>query len=112
MRIRNILSVIIIITLLSSCKEKKEEAKVVAEPVIEEVVNVEPVVEEPEPVVEEVIEAPKERVFVVQEGQWLYDIAREEYGSSTGWEKIYEANKEKISNPDIIYPNQELIIPE
>jgi len=112
MKIRTILSVLLMMALLSSCKDKKEQPKVVAEPVKEEVVKPEPVVEEPEPVVEEVIEAPKERVIVVKKGQWLYDISRDEYGTSTGWKKIYEANKEKIDNPDVIYPNQELIIPE
>lgn len=111
MDIKNILFGVVMIALLSSCKEKKEQPKVIAKPVIEEV-KAEPVVEEPEPIVEEVVEEPKERIVVVQEGEWLYDISREEYGTSAGWEKIYEANKDKISNPDMIYPKQELIIPE
>ncbi len=35
---------------------------------------------------------------------WIYRNARE-------WKKIYEANKDKIKNPNIIYPGQVLTIP-
>jgi nucleoid-associated protein YgaU len=38
-------------------------------------------------------------------GYWeIYDNARE-------WPKIYEANKDKIKDPDLIYPDQVLTIP-
>lgn len=33
------------------------------------------------------------------------------YSKSRDWPKIYEANKDKIRDPDLIYPNQELTIP-
>ncbi len=67
----------------------------------------------PEPIIEEeIIEVPQERSVAVQEGEWLYDISRREYGNAQSWKKIYEANKEIIDNPDLIFPGQELIIPE
>ena len=113
MKIKNILLAAVIVFLITSCGDKKEEKKVVSEPIKEEVVKVEPVVEQPvEVVVEEVIEEPQIRTVIVKEGEWLYDIAREEYGNMSGWQKIYDANKDKIDNPDMIFPNQELIIPE
>lgn len=61
--------------------------------------------EEPKP-------EPKTKVYVVKEGDWLYKLSRKEYGTAMGWEAIYENNKEKINNPDLIFPGQELIIPE
>ena len=114
MKLRYLLfSVLVITFILPSCGGKKKEVQV--ETPVQEVMKPDTVVEEPEPVIEEVvieIEVPKDRKVVVKEGEWLYDIARNEYGSMHEWRKIYEANKDKIDNPDVIYPNQELIIPE
>lgn len=55
---------------------------------------------------------PALKKVIVKEGEWLYNISRREYGNSRDWIKIYNANKEQIRNPDLIYPNQELIIPK
>ncbi len=33
------------------------------------------------------------------------------YSNARDWPKIYEANKDKIKDPDLIYPNQEFTIP-
>ena len=112
MKTRDILLAAVIVFLMASCGDKKEEQKTVSEPVKEEVIKAEPVVEEPEEVVEEVVEEPQIRTVIVKEGEWLYDISREEYGNTEGWQKIYDANKDKIDNPDMIFPNQELVIPE
>ena len=112
MKTRDILLTAVSIFLMVSCGDKKEEQKIVSEPVKEEVIKVEPIVEEPEEVVEKVVEEPQIRTVIVKEGEWLYDISREEYGNIEGWQKIYDANKDKIDNPDMIFPNQELIIPE
>lgn len=66
--------------------------------------------------VKEVVQAlsPKQEIrrIIVKDGEWLYNISRREYGNIQGWKKIYNANKTSISNPDLIFPNQELIIPE
>jgi len=108
-----IFSALIITILIPSCGEKKKEVQV--ETPAQEVMKPDTVVEEPAPIIEEVVvevEEPTERTVIVREGEWLYDIARNEYGSMHEWRKIYEANKDKIDNPDVIYPNQELIIPE
>ncbi len=107
-----LLSILVLTIIISSCADKNPEVQV--ETPKQEVMKPDTVVDEPEPVIEEVVEEviPEERVVVVKKGEWLYDIARNEYGSMHEWRKIYEANKDKIDNPDFIYPNQELIIPE
>jgi len=52
------------------------------------------------------------RTYVVVEGDSLSKIAKREYGDGNKWPKIYEANRNIISNPDLIHPGQELRIPE
>jgi len=53
----------------------------------------------------------KKRVYVVQPGDSLSRIAKEVYGDGSRWPEIFEANKDKISDPGRIYPGQELRIP-
>lgn len=47
--------------------------------------------------------------YTVKKGDYLYKIARE-YG--TTWQEIYKLNKDIIDDPDLIYPNQVLKMPE
>jgi len=112
----SLLSIIVLVVFLSSCGDKEEKKPVQKETPVQEVLKPdtaaqEVVIEEEAPPMEEE-QIPQDRVVTVQKGEWLYDIARREYGSMHEWRKIYEANKDNISNPDVIYPNQELIIPE
>lgn len=56
--------------------------------------------------------APKQNTtWTVQKGDCLWNIAKEIYGDGSKYTKIYEANKDKIRNPNLIYPNQVLVIP-
>ena len=41
----------------------------------------------------------------------LSKIARHYYGNANAWPKIFDANKDKIKNPDLIHPGQVLKIP-
>lgn len=41
----------------------------------------------------------------------LWSIAEKEYSDGRLWEKIYEANLDQISDPNKIFPKQELLIP-
>lgn len=41
----------------------------------------------------------------------LSRIAKSQYGKSSYWKKIYKANKNKIKNPNLIYPRQIFILP-
>jgi len=52
------------------------------------------------------------RTYVVVKGDSLSKIAKREYGDANKWPKIYDANRNIITNPDLIYPGQELRIPE
>lgn len=47
--------------------------------------------------------------YTVQSGDSLSKIGSK-YG--VGWQKIYEANRDKLDDPDKIYPGQELKIPQ
>jgi nucleoid-associated protein YgaU len=51
--------------------------------------------------------------YKVVEGDWLSKIAsmRNVYADGKKWPMIYEANKDKIKNPNLIYPNWVLLIP-
>jgi len=49
------------------------------------------------------------RFYTVRPGDTLIRIARELYGDDRLYIKIVEANN--IPNPDLIYPNQEFLIP-
>jgi len=52
------------------------------------------------------------RVHTVAKKETLYSIARSYYnGDQARWKEIYEANRSKIGNPNMIRVGQELIIP-
>lgn len=48
--------------------------------------------------------------YIVQDGDTLWDIAYEFFGDPTLFGKIYDANSDLLSEPQLIYPGQELII--
>ena len=48
---------------------------------------------------------------VVQPGDTLWAIAKKYYGNGAQYTKIFNANKDKIKNPNLIYPGQQLVIP-
>ena len=51
------------------------------------------------------------KTYTVVAGDSLSKIAKREYGDAKKWSQIYEANRDKIKNPDLIYPGQVLTIP-
>lgn len=48
----------------------------------------------------------------VARGETLWGLADKYYGDSFKWGKIYNANMDKIEDPDRIYPEEEIKIPE
>lgn len=52
------------------------------------------------------------KTYRVNAGDNLSNIAQQFYGDGSQWRRIYDANRDKISNPDLIYPGQELQIPQ
>ncbi|RIA09581.1 LysM domain-containing protein [Flavobacteriaceae bacterium MAR_2010_72] len=47
----------------------------------------------------------------VKSGETLGRIAKHYYGDPMKYHKIFQANSDILKNPDLIYPDQELIIP-
>ena len=47
----------------------------------------------------------------VKKGETLGKIAKHYYGDAMKYKDIFSANTDKLKNPDLIYPDQELVIP-
>ena len=50
--------------------------------------------------------------YIVVKGDCLWNIAKKFYGKGSQYTLIYNANRDKIKNPNLIYPGQILIIPK
>ena len=53
----------------------------------------------------------REVSYTVQRGDSLSKIAQDQYGDGKKWKAIFEANRDQITNPDLIHPGQVLKIP-
>jgi nucleoid-associated protein YgaU len=51
------------------------------------------------------------RTYTVQPGDSLSKISKELYGNANQYMKIFEANKDKLTDPDKIKAGMELVIP-
>ena len=51
------------------------------------------------------------QTYTVQKGDCLWKIAKQFYGNGSEYPKIFNANNDQISNPNLIYPGQVLTIP-
>lgn len=52
------------------------------------------------------------KTYTVVSGDSLSKIAKRFYGDAGQWKKIHAANIDKVPNPDLIHPGQELTIPD
>lgn len=50
--------------------------------------------------------------YTVEKGDSLSKIAQKTYGDSSKYTFLFEANREVIKDPDLIYPGQKLRVPE
>jgi len=114
-----------LVLVVSGCAKTPAETVAMEEPCVSE--EKAPVVEEGAPVAEEALEeaesvieevtvveeAPVAEQHVVKKGECLWWIAEYEdvYNDPFMWPLIYNANKDQINNPDLIYPGQEFKIP-
>lgn len=51
------------------------------------------------------------KTYVVKSGDTLWGIAKAYYGNGAEYPKIFNANRNIIKNPNLIYPGQKLVIP-
>ncbi len=51
------------------------------------------------------------QTYTVIQGDTLSKIAKQFYGNANRWHDIFDANRDQISNPDLIRPGQVLKIP-
>ena len=54
---------------------------------------------------------PAEQTYTVVSGDSLSKIAKHHYGDANKWRRIFEANQDVLTDPDLIYPGQTLKIP-
>ena len=52
------------------------------------------------------------RLVTVQPGNTLWGISRRSYGEGTLYVRVFEANRERIRDPDLIYPGQVFTVPD
>ena len=50
--------------------------------------------------------------YIIKKGDTLSAIAKTYYGSFNEYPRIFEANREVIKDPDLIYPGQKIRIPK
>ena len=68
-----------------------------------------PVAAIPEP--ERQKQPPQTGTYTVQSGDCLWNIAKKQLGDGSRWQEIYNLNRDKISNPNLIHPGQVLAMP-
>jgi nucleoid-associated protein YgaU len=52
------------------------------------------------------------RLVTVQPGNTLWGISRRSYGEGTFYVRVFEANRARIRDPDLIYPGQVFTVPD
>ena len=55
--------------------------------------------------------APEVEYYTIVSGDTLSKIAKRYYGNAMDYPKLFEANREVIKDPDLIYPGQKIRIP-
>jgi DNA repair exonuclease SbcCD ATPase subunit len=60
------------------------------------------------------VEEPQEIMYTVVRGDHLWGISgkKEHFGNSFAWPVLYQANRDQIKDPDLIYPNQVFKVPK
>jgi len=53
----------------------------------------------------------KVEYYIIQKGDTLSKIAKHYYGDANAYPKIFEANREVIKDPNLIFPGQKVRIP-
>lgn len=59
----------------------------------------------------ETSQAPQQSTYTVKSGDCLWNIAKKYLGDGSRYNEIYNLNKDKITNPNLIYAGQVLTLP-
>lgn len=59
----------------------------------------------------ETSQAPQQTTYTVKSGDCLWNIAKKYLGDDSRYNEIYNLNKDKITNPNLIYAGQVLTLP-
>lgn len=59
----------------------------------------------------ETSQAPQQTTYTVKSGDCLWNIAKKYLGDGSRYNEIYNLNKDKITNPNLIYAGQVLTLP-
>ena len=54
---------------------------------------------------------PRVEYYEIVSGDTLSGIAKKYYGDATQYPRLFEANREVIKDPDLIYPGQKIRVP-
>ena len=55
--------------------------------------------------------APKQQIYTVAAGNSLSKIAKQFYGNANEYMRIFDANKDKLTDPNTVKVGQQLVIP-
>lgn len=64
------------------------------------------------PATETLADTPLIRAITVQTGDTLWAISRERYGDGVLYVRLFDANRDSITDPDLIYPGQVFTVPD
>ncbi len=67
---------------------------------------------QPQPAAPTDLPQQKLRIHTVQKGDTLSGISKQYYGTTTKWQKILDANRSILKNPDSLAPGMKLVIPD
>ena len=56
-------------------------------------------------------EQPQAKTYTVKSGDCLWNIAKKQLRDGSRWKEIYDLNRDKISNPNLIHPGLVLVMP-
>ncbi len=56
-------------------------------------------------------ELPPIKSYTVTKGDCLWSIAKKQLGNGSRWQEIHKLNRDKVTNPNLIYPGQVLTMP-
>ncbi len=57
-------------------------------------------------------EATGTQALIVQPGNTLWAMSQEQFGDGRRFMRIFDANRDQIRNPDLIYPGQVFVVPQ